>query len=61
MICPTCNHEVKNLFSDWDNPINNGILNICEFCATDEQAENSKSLQELNELRKEQYEKTRHN
>lgn len=53
MICPNCKHQVKHLFSNWNNPINSGVFNLCEYCATKEQAESSKSLRELNSERKE--------
>ena len=55
--CPNCSRLVQWLFSDWDNPINNGWENVCEYCASEEGVEKSKSLKELNEEREKESKK----
>ena len=52
MECPTCHHKVKYLYSNWDNPINGGTLNVCKYCAQKQGIKKTKSLKELNKERK---------
>ena len=52
MKCPTCGREVKYLYSNWDNPINGGILNVCKYCAVEQGILKIKGLRELNKERK---------
>lgn len=53
MKCPNCGKEVKVIFTDHKSgyPLDDNRSKICEFCATDKQIEQSKSLEELSKER----------
>ena len=53
MKCPNCGNEVECYFTNLDSPysIDDPRSKICEYCATDEQAQMGNSLKELNDTR----------